>query len=249
MSKEKVKKPFYKKWWVWLLAVIIIGVIFTPGEEETATTEPEADEVKATETTTPVEEPKKEEVEPKEEKPVELTPQEKMLAGIGGLLDSKKAFDTGSYIKGDIPAGEYAFITFDGSGEYYVEKDSAGEIIDNENFSSFGYVTVLESGNLQTDGVLINVSAIPELGVDGAKEVYEILNNVQDHKETGYYKVGVDIPAGTYTLESTDDGYVAIMTGPVGKNDIVDNEIFNGRYQVVVSDGQYLNISGAKISE
>ena len=24
-QKEKVKKPFYKKWWVWLLAIWIIG--------------------------------------------------------------------------------------------------------------------------------------------------------------------------------------------------------------------------------
>lgn len=24
-QKEKVKKPFYKKWWVWLLAILIIG--------------------------------------------------------------------------------------------------------------------------------------------------------------------------------------------------------------------------------
>jgi hypothetical protein len=61
MAKEKVKKPFYKKWWVWLLAVIIIGVATTGGEEETAepaSTEPKAEEKetaseeKAAETTT-----------------------------------------------------------------------------------------------------------------------------------------------------------------------------------------------------
>ena len=33
-KKEKVKKPFYKKWWVWVLAVIIIGSIATGGEED-----------------------------------------------------------------------------------------------------------------------------------------------------------------------------------------------------------------------
>lgn len=32
-KKTKVKKPFYKKWWVWLLAVIIIGAIATSGED------------------------------------------------------------------------------------------------------------------------------------------------------------------------------------------------------------------------
>lgn len=36
MSKEKIKKPFYKKWWVWLIAVIIIGSIASSGEEESS---------------------------------------------------------------------------------------------------------------------------------------------------------------------------------------------------------------------
>ncbi|MGG0788269.1 Ltp family lipoprotein [Peribacillus simplex] len=44
MSKEKlnkVKKPFYKKWWVWVLAVIIIASIASGGGEESATTDTE----------------------------------------------------------------------------------------------------------------------------------------------------------------------------------------------------------------
>ena len=35
MGKEKVKKPFYKKWWVWLLAVIVVIGIAVGGEEDT----------------------------------------------------------------------------------------------------------------------------------------------------------------------------------------------------------------------
>ncbi|WP_373894412.1 DUF4352 domain-containing protein [Virgibacillus sp. CBA3643] len=30
---EKVKKPFYKKWWVWLIAVVIVVAVATGGEE------------------------------------------------------------------------------------------------------------------------------------------------------------------------------------------------------------------------
>jgi Domain of unknown function (DUF4352) len=58
---EKVKKPFYKKWWVWLLGVIIIAAAASGGGEETeqASTEPK-EETKA-------EQPKKE--EPKKEEP------------------------------------------------------------------------------------------------------------------------------------------------------------------------------------
>lgn len=44
MSKEnKVKKPFYKKWWVWVIAIIVIFAIASGGEGET---EPEQEVVK-----------------------------------------------------------------------------------------------------------------------------------------------------------------------------------------------------------
>lgn len=34
MVKEKVKRPFYKKWWVWLLAIIVVVAIAGMGNEE-----------------------------------------------------------------------------------------------------------------------------------------------------------------------------------------------------------------------
>ncbi len=34
-KKEKVKKPFYKKWWVWVIAIIVLfGIIGSIGDEE-----------------------------------------------------------------------------------------------------------------------------------------------------------------------------------------------------------------------
>lgn len=73
MSKEKkikVKKPFYKKWWVWVIAIIVIVNIASGGDEETPT-EDTASETKATETTAKPAEEKKEEPkeEPKKEAP------------------------------------------------------------------------------------------------------------------------------------------------------------------------------------
>lgn len=175
----------------------------------------------------------------------ELTESEKMFLKITALMDENLAFDTGDYIKGDIPAGEYAFIKFSGSGEYYSEEDSAGNIIENENFDSFGYVKVHAAGNLTTRGVLVSINAFEKLEVTGAKELYEILNNNNDYHEGGYYKVGVDIPTGQYVLESYGSGYWAVMTGPVGASDIVDNDNFNGRAAVIVKNGQYLTLSRA----
>ncbi|WP_044736919.1 DUF4352 domain-containing protein [Geobacillus kaustophilus] len=64
---EKKKKPFYKRWWVWLLAVIIVGAIASGGGEdsaEPASTEPKKEETKTDagkKETTKKEEPKQEE--------------------------------------------------------------------------------------------------------------------------------------------------------------------------------------------
>ncbi|MEH7374064.1 hypothetical protein [Neobacillus drentensis] len=143
----------------------------------------------------------------------------------------------------------YAFVSFSGSEAYYVEKDSSGEIIDNEIFDSFGNVHVNESGNLETQGVLVNTAAFSKLKVSGAKQIYEILNDQKNYQSSGYYKIGADLLAGTYVLQSEGEGYVATLTGGVGKNDIIDNEIFNGRYKVTVSNSQYLKISKAVISK
>lgn len=172
-----------------------------------------------------------------------------MIVKISDLIDKGLAFDTGSYIKGDIPKGEYAFIKFNGSGSYYSEEDASDNIIDNENFDSFGYVKVHEAGNLTTRGVLISISAFDTLGVSGAKEIYEILNEQKDYNQGGWYKVGTDIEAGTYVIESIGSAYYAIMTGPVGNSDIVNNDNFNGKKQVTVSNGQYLKVSRATITK
>ncbi|RST59696.1 hypothetical protein D5F11_011380 [Siminovitchia terrae] len=182
------------------------------------------------------------------EEVIELTAQEQMLEDITDLFADDLAFDTGSYVKGDIPKGEYAFVTFEGSGQYYSEKDAGGNIIDNENFDSFGYVEVHEAGNIETSGVLVKVDALDELEVSGAKELYETLNNTEEYMDSGWYKVGVDIDPGEYVIESFGDGYVAVMTGPVGNNEIINNENFNGRYSVNVQEGQYLVISRGTIS-
>jgi Domain of unknown function (DUF4352) len=36
MAKDKMKKPFYKKWWVWLIAIIVVVAIAGGGEEESS---------------------------------------------------------------------------------------------------------------------------------------------------------------------------------------------------------------------
>lgn len=257
MSKMRGGKSEHKHSWIWLIAVMfMIAILAGCGGDSSATdTEQPEEETAANDSTTETEEIEAadevavdEEADKVEE--VKLTPQEEMIGKIIELIDSEEAFDAGSYIKGDIPEGEYAFIPFDGSGQYYSEEDANSNIIDNENFDSFGYVYVHAAGNITTDGVLINFDSFESLGVSSGKELFQIVNNIDgDYTDSAWYKVGVDIPAGEYVIESYDEGYVAIMSGPVGKNEIIDNEIFNGRYQVNVSEGQYLKVSDGYISE
>lgn len=48
MKKKKVKKPFYKKWWFWFIAVLAVAALFGVGEQEEITpAEPTATEIVA----------------------------------------------------------------------------------------------------------------------------------------------------------------------------------------------------------
>lgn len=180
---------------------------------------------------------------------VELTEQDEKINDIVGLMDEELAFNSGEYNQGDIPKGEYAFLALDDGGNYYSEVDASGSIVANENFSSFGYVQIHEAGDIINDGILINIDSFEDLKVAGAKELYEIIMEVEDYKDSAWYKVGADIDPGEYTIESYGSGYAAVMTGPVGNTDIVNNENFNGEYTVNLEGGHYLNISKATLKK
>ena len=241
--RKKKSKTLYRNTGIAIVVTVISIIGFATTMEDTEV----ADEPKQVEA--------KEDTKTKEKKPtaekkaVELSPQQKMINAVTALFDQNLAFDSGNYIAGDIPKGEYAFVRFDGSGQYYSEKNQNGDIVDNENFDSFGYVYVHQVGNISNDGLLVSVDALSGLGVTGAKELYEVINNKTDYLDAGLYKVGVDLPSGQYVAESYGNGYVAILSGPVGKSEIIDNEIFEGKYSFKVSDGQYVNISRALITQ
>lgn len=183
------------------------------------------------------------------EEPEETSPADEALADLSTLIDSGDAFDAGDYAPGDIPTGEYAFIPFDGSSEYFGEETTSGDILDNENFDSFGYVYVSGKGNVKTGGALVNPKDFKTLGVNSAKELYEVINDESDYKGSAMYKVGVDIKAGSHTVKSDGDAYYSVLSGPVGKGDIVNNDNFSGKRGVNVSNGQYLNLSRASLEK
>ena len=182
-------------------------------------------------------------------KPNKITKSIKMFITISALFDEKLAFYSGIYSKEDIIAGEYAFINFSENGSYYCEKDSTGNILDCENFDSFGYVKVHSIGNIETNGILISFSAFEKFGVKGAKEIYEILYKESNWNQVGYYKVGTDIEPDRYIVESIGKGYWVVMTGPVGDRKIINDGYLNGSDAIYLSNGQYIRLKNTAIGK
>lgn len=234
-----------------LVSITLVLFLAACGEDE-----PKEKEVNKAETNTNNQEESnknKEEVEVKEvdndieEEEEEYSERDQFIFEVLDLIENGLAYDTGEYSKGEVKKGEYAFVKLQDGGEYYSEVDLAGNIIDNENFSSFGYVQVHEAGDITTDGVLISLEGLEILGMSGAKEVFEIIFETEDYYDSGIYKVGSDIKPGEYLIVGYGKGYVSVNTGPIGNSDIVENEHFDDSYKVKVKEGQYLEVSRGTI--
>ena len=96
MMSEKVKKPIYKKWWAWLLVIMVLGVIANlnkDDEVESKDIDSKVEEVSTDKVSSekPVEEQKTE--KPKEEKPkTEEKPKEEAI--LITALDLYNAYDS-----------------------------------------------------------------------------------------------------------------------------------------------------------
>ena len=254
--KNKEKKAIYKKWWFWVIIVVIVIIIIgsqagsndntatgsqvannTSADNQIANNNTSADnQIDVNNNTAAGNQTDTSNNTTTGNQTDNQEPPKSVFQKLLDLIDEGKlAFDTGDYSKGDIPKGEYAFVRI-GDGQYYCEKDIAGNIIDNENFSSFGYVKVNAVGNITTRGLLVNIKTFKDIGVKGAKELYELINDQPNYDQAGMYKIGSDLAAGTYKLKSIGSGYYAIKTGPVGGNNkIVNNGSFSGNKSVTVT--------------
>lgn len=161
------------------------------------------------------------------------------------LVSAGQAFEPGSYAKGTIPKGEYAYV---GRNEGYFGEELNGQIIDNQIFPSFGYVYVHGIGDIKTDGFLLSSTALKKLGYASASDVYRSLTKQEAYNFSGMYKVGTDLPAGNYVIKSAGDGYVSVNTGPVGNSEIAWNDNFHGTKSANLTNGQYIELNKASIS-
>src|SRR5699024_1091995 len=149
----------------------------------------------------------------------EITNKDELLDAMKPLIEEGLIFDIGDYKKGEVPKGEYAIVGTNGDNAYFSEYDEHDNVVENKNFNNFGYAYVSGAENLSVSGGLISLEALERMGISGAKEFYEIFHDQEEEfKEAGYYKVGVDIKAGEYTVESIRyEGLVGIKEGAVVK--------------------------------
>ena len=244
---QKVKKPFYKKWWVWLIGVIVIVAIVTSDDEGKVVNEDTDAAKKTVATSTEIDNEKddvtKEESVEDETEDVEKDKEEE----IEEAIEEKTAIKAGTYKVGtDIAPGEYLVFS---SGHTYIEsaKDSSGNldsIIFNDNIMSDAhtYVTLNEGEYFKmTGGEMYPVedadSVIPENGL------------YQD----GMYKVGQDIPAGEYKVILTSSlgmGYLEVSSDSSHQlGSIVTNDNVQADTYITVKENQYLKLQGLEIQK
>lgn len=237
MSKEKIKKPFYKKWWVWLIAVIVVIGIATSGDseenqtaEEKSNSTPASTEPKDTEKDTNSNDEEENEEAPEEE-PVSTT------------------YKTGTYLVGtDIEAGLYHVKVVGFLGMSYIERASDvsmefDDIIANVVLTGDGYIEILE------DDVAVKIQ-----DAELTKVVFEELEkDIKTEVEDGIYLVGIDIEPGQYKVEITDTitgmAYVERASRvSMGFDDIIANELFQGPGYVNISESDFaVKVQGAKL--
>ena len=162
-------------------------------------------------------------------------------AGLFGDGDALKG--DGQYKVGkDIPAGEY-YVKCNGYNLYVeVASDSSGSldsIIYNLNTAGGAYITVEDGEYLEiSGGDLYELDKAPDRGPDGG------------YYKDGMYKVGEDIPAGEYNVESSKDvAYIEVASDSRHQIDsIITNDNFENNQFITIEDGQYLTLNnGAQI--
>ncbi|WP_297994637.1 hypothetical protein [uncultured Clostridium sp.] len=222
---KKVKKPIWKKWWIWVIAIIIVIFISTDSGEEVNNVANNSNDISSSESID-----NNENNDASENKDVNEKKPTKIKAG---------TYKIGT----DLPAGEYVFFATTGMGYLEVSSDSTGSlnsIISNDNVTGHTYITVNEGEYLKLrGGEAYAVSEAPSLTPkDG---VYK----------DGTYIVGKDIPSGEYKVTVNSNmgmGYIEVSSDSRGVlNSIITNDNIMEDSYITVQDGQYLKLSGAEI--
>ena len=150
----------------------------------------------------------------------------------------------------------YSGISITLDGKKITPKDANGKavepfIIDGTTYLPVRAVANALGLNVTWDGTTKTVGLytgdVPQIPTNPATPTPVQPTQQQKWYTDGNYKVGTDIPAGTYYVECTSDwsAYFCLSSDSNGKN-ILENEIFDTHTFVTISNGQYLEISRGK---
>ena len=221
-----MKEPLYKKWWAWIALLVVSAVIIQNNDTDEAVYSFEAIE-------------------------------DGCESDSSSFYEEEEVALCCEYQKIDIAPGEFLLVGTDIlPGEYFVQahenthgfimlaRDSSGSVdsvILNKNFLTHSFITVKE-------GEFITVERATLIPIEKAN-VPTFDNGVL---RDGVYRVGIDIPEGTYTLIPTSnlDGYFQIATNSRGPlSHIVSHLNFSENTVISVENGQYLTINRAQIQQ
>ena len=150
-----------------------------------------------------------------------------------------KKYIEGMYRVGiDVPEGEYIVFKNNANLGYYkvTLTGNNDDIITNDILEYNGYITLQKGQSISLNGLdMYPVNHAPDL----------------DMSSEGMFKVGKDIPAGTYNVVVNPEkeyGYYAICNDSYNRWDSIEtNDYFKGNRFGTVKDGQYLQIKDSKI--
>lgn len=152
-------------------------------------------------------------------------------------LDDQDTIKEGTYLIGkDLPAGEYK-IKSEGWTTYrgLITVSQNNQVIYQEYVPTFTYITVDKGQKL----TLERVSALP---IDQASP-YQLYG---DTYSQGRYKVGVDLPAGTYTAYPDDSDNTTVLQvladSGLDLESVLSTKTITEPTDFKVTDGQYLQI-------
>lgn len=153
-------------------------------------------------------------------------------------FDNMTLYEEGQYKVGaDIPSGEYVILAGSAGGYFSVTSDANGsDILFNDNFDTNSIITVY-------DGEFLELSRCFAVSTEEFYSEY-----VVDLDNTGIFiKVGIDIPAGEYKLESDANGGYYCIYSSSRHDDIIANDNFKGNSYININDGEYLVLSRCKL--
>lgn len=145
----------------------------------------------------------------------------------------------------DILPGEYFVKAHENTHGYVMlARDTSGSVdavITNKNFRTHSFITVHEGEYLTVERATLMEAeqAVVPTFTDG------VLGD-------GVYRVGIDIPPGTYLVVPTSNvaGYYQIATDSRGTaSNIVSNANFSEEISITLVEGQYLTLTRAQIIE